>query len=164
MVSAVSYWRMSCLALATRASSTLPTVCVTTMAASSPRITTTTMISISVKPRCHRRIDPFILSYPVCGVLDASIIAKGPLLPVTAHTSRMTVARSLNSDGNYGVGLAVAAALLLLPLLGGEALRAAWRYERTAVAAGQWWRLISCHVVHLDAMHALLNTVGLALL
>ena len=76
----------------------------------------------------------------------------------------MTVARSLNCDGNYGVGLVAAAAMLLLPLLGGEALRAAWRYERAAVAAGQWWRLVSCHVVHLDAMHALLNTVGLALL
>lgn len=76
----------------------------------------------------------------------------------------MTVARSLNSDGAYGMGLAIAAALLLLPLLGGAGLRAAWRYERAAVAAGQWWRLITCHLVHLDAVHALLNTVGLALL
>jgi rhomboid family GlyGly-CTERM serine protease len=76
----------------------------------------------------------------------------------------MTVARSLNCDGAYGRGLAAAVALLLLPLLGGQALREAWRYERAAVAAGQWWRLITCHVVHLDVTHALLNSVGLALL
>jgi rhomboid family GlyGly-CTERM serine protease len=76
----------------------------------------------------------------------------------------MTVARSLNCDAAYGTGLAIVAALLLLPLLGGRWLREAWRYERTAVAAGQWWRLITCHLVHLDAVHALLNTVGLALL
>jgi rhomboid family GlyGly-CTERM serine protease len=66
----------------------------------------------------------------------------------------MTVARSLN----------IAVALLLLPLLGGTGLREAWRYERTAVGAGQWWRLITCHFVHLDVTHAVLNAVGLALL
>lgn len=76
----------------------------------------------------------------------------------------MTVLRSLNCDGVYGMGLALAAALLLLPLLGGAALREAWRYQRDAVAAGQWWRLLTCHLVHLDAVHAVLNTVGLALL
>jgi rhomboid family GlyGly-CTERM serine protease len=76
----------------------------------------------------------------------------------------MSVARSLNCDGRHGVGLVVAAALLLLPLAGGEALKLAWRYERAAVAAGQWWRCFTCHFVHLDAHHALLNTVGLALL
>jgi rhomboid family GlyGly-CTERM serine protease len=76
----------------------------------------------------------------------------------------MTIARSLNGDGRYGVGLALTVALLLLPLLGGMALRDAWRYEREAIAAGQWWRLLTCHLVHLDAGHALLNAVGLALL
>jgi rhomboid family GlyGly-CTERM serine protease len=76
----------------------------------------------------------------------------------------MSVSRSLNCDGRYGAGLTLAAALLLLPLLGGEALRLDWRYEREAVAAGQWWRFVTCHLVHLDAMHALLNAVGLALL
>jgi rhomboid family GlyGly-CTERM serine protease len=76
----------------------------------------------------------------------------------------MSVSRSLNCDGIYGAGLFLAAALLLLPLLGGEALKLAWRYEREAVAAGQWWRFATCHFVHLDAMHALLNAVGLALL
>ena len=76
----------------------------------------------------------------------------------------MSILRSLNGDGRYGIGLALAVALLLLPLLGGMALRDAWRYEREAVAAGQWWRLLTCHLVHLDAGHALLNAVGLGLL
>ena len=76
----------------------------------------------------------------------------------------MGVARSLNCDGLYGLGLVLAVALLLLPLAGGEALKLAWRYERGAVAAGQWWRFITCHQVHLDPNHALLNAVGLALL
>ena len=76
----------------------------------------------------------------------------------------MSVARSLNCDGKHGLGLVLAAALLLLPLLGGEALKLAWRYERAAIAAGQWWRFVTCHLVHLDAIHALLNAVGLALL
>jgi len=76
----------------------------------------------------------------------------------------MSIARSLNGDGRYGIGLALAVALLLLPLLGGEPLREAWRYQREAVAAGQWWRLVTCHFVHLDAGHALLNALGLALL
>ncbi|HMA11382.1 MAG TPA: rhomboid family intramembrane serine protease, partial [Steroidobacteraceae bacterium] len=76
----------------------------------------------------------------------------------------MSVARSLNCDGRYGAGLILTAALLLLPLVGGEALKLAWRYERQAIAAGQWWRFVTCHFVHLDAVHALLNAVGLALL
>jgi rhomboid family GlyGly-CTERM serine protease len=76
----------------------------------------------------------------------------------------MSVSRSLNCDGSHGVGLVVAAALLLLPLAGGEALKLAWRYEREAVAAGQWWRFVTGHFVHLDTNHALLNAVGLALL
>ena len=61
------------------------------------------------------------------------IIAKGTPVPVTAHTSRMSIVRSLNCDGKYGLGLVIAAMLLLLPLLGGEALKLAWRYERAAI-------------------------------
>ncbi len=55
-------------------------------------------------------------------------------------------------------------ALLLLPLAGGQWLAGILRYERAAIAAGQWWRLLTAHLVHLDAGHALLNAAGLALL
>jgi rhomboid family GlyGly-CTERM serine protease len=33
-----------------------------------------------------------------------------------------------------------------------------------ALAAGEWWRLLTAHVVHLDTRHALLNCLGLALM
>jgi rhomboid family GlyGly-CTERM serine protease len=38
------------------------------------------------------------------------------------------------------------------------------RYERTAVAAGEWWRLLSCHLIHYDALHLAMNLAGLVLL
>ena len=71
--------------------------------------------------------------------------------------------RSLNLDGRRGLALLLACLLLLLPTLAGEAGRALLRYERSALAAGEWWRLVSAHLVHLDLRHALLNVVGLAL-
>src|SRR5579859_2752654 len=71
---------------------------------------------------------------------------------------------SLNCDGRYGLALLAACALLLLPELAGDAGRAALRYDRTALAAGQWWRLLSAHIVHLDLDHAVLNSLGLVLM
>jgi rhomboid family GlyGly-CTERM serine protease len=83
---------------------------------------------------------------------------------VTPGTSRSHTLRSLNCDGHYGLALLGALALLLLPLLGGENLRLEWRYERTAIRDGQWWRWVTAHLVHLDVSHALLNAAGLVLL
>jgi rhomboid family GlyGly-CTERM serine protease len=83
---------------------------------------------------------------------------------VTSNTSRPGIFRSLNCDGRYGVGLLAAMAVLLAPLAGGMALQQQWRYERAALAAGEWWRFVTAHVVHMDAGHAVLNCVGLALL
>jgi rhomboid family GlyGly-CTERM serine protease len=49
-------------------------------------------------------------------------------------------------------------------LLGlGDSAREALRYEREAIAAGQWWRLLSAHAVHQDAHHFALNALGLVL-
>lgn len=54
--------------------------------------------------------------------------------------------------------------LLLLTQLGGEPLRLALRYDRAAIEAGQWWRLITGNFVHLGWYHLLLNELGLAVL
>ena len=73
------------------------------------------------------------------------------------------VLRSLNCDGRRGIALLTVCLLLLLLTVSGEGGRALLRYERSALADGEWWRLLSAHVVHLDLRHALLNVVGLAL-
>jgi rhomboid family GlyGly-CTERM serine protease len=71
---------------------------------------------------------------------------------------------SLNCDGIFGLALLIACALLLAPEIAGDAGRALLRYDRAALAAGQWWRLLTAHVVHLDLEHAALNTLGLILM
>jgi rhomboid family GlyGly-CTERM serine protease len=72
--------------------------------------------------------------------------------------------KSLNGDRAYGWALLGACALLGLIELAGEPLRAAWSYQRAAIAAGEWWRLLTAHFVHLDAAHAVLNGLGLVLM
>jgi rhomboid family GlyGly-CTERM serine protease len=55
-------------------------------------------------------------------------------------------------------------ALLLLLALGGDAVRAALRYDAEAITAGQWWRLLTGNLVHLGWWHLFLNEVGLLVL
>jgi rhomboid family GlyGly-CTERM serine protease len=84
--------------------------------------------------------------------------ARGPV------TRIRRVLSSLNCDGRYGLGLLAACAVLLLPELGGEAGRALLRYDRAGLVAGQWWRLLTAHIVHLGFEHAALNSLGLVLM
>jgi rhomboid family GlyGly-CTERM serine protease len=72
--------------------------------------------------------------------------------------------QSLNGDGFYGLALIAIAALLLLPEISGDTARTALRYERVAIAAGEWWRLITAHFVHIDLEHTLLNLMGVVLM
>src|ERR1044071_4813538 len=74
------------------------------------------------------------------------------------------VLKSLNCDRAYGWALLGACALLAALELGGEPVRNALSYQRTALASGEWWRLLSAHFVHLDAGHATLNGLGLVLM
>jgi rhomboid family GlyGly-CTERM serine protease len=72
--------------------------------------------------------------------------------------------KSVNCDGRLGLALLAACLLLVLPTLAGEPGRLLLRYERTGLAQGEWWRLATAHLVHLDLRHALLNDLGLTLM
>jgi rhomboid family GlyGly-CTERM serine protease len=55
--------------------------------------------------------------------------------------------------------------LLLDAVLGlGDSVGQLLRYDRSAIAAGGWWRLLTAHIVHLDVHHLLLNELGLVLM
>lgn len=54
--------------------------------------------------------------------------------------------------------------LILLLGLGGEPARLALRFDRDAIEAGQWWRLLSGNFVHLGGWHLFLNEMGLLML
>ena len=72
--------------------------------------------------------------------------------------------RSLNCDAGCGRALLGCCALLLALTAVGDPGRALLRYDRAALAAGQLWRLMTAHLVHLDLHHALLNCAGLVLM
>jgi rhomboid family GlyGly-CTERM serine protease len=59
--------------------------------------------------------------------------------------------------------LAICALLVALESLGDEG-RLLLRYERELVAHGEWWRLITGHLVHLGWTHLALSVMGLALM
>src|SRR5690606_28418966 len=46
----------------------------------------------------------------------------------------------------------------------GEPAQAWLRYDREAVMAGQFWRLLTAHIVHMSGAHLMLNCVALALI
>jgi rhomboid family GlyGly-CTERM serine protease len=72
--------------------------------------------------------------------------------------------RSLNGDRAYGFALLGVCALLALPELVGDSAREALSFDRGLLAAGQWWRFLTAHFVHLDAEHAFLNGLGVVLM
>ncbi len=58
------------------------------------------------------------------------------------------------------------ALVLFLDILSGlgDPVTLALRYDRAAIGAGGWWRLLTAHAVHLDLHHLILNELGLVLL
>ena len=76
----------------------------------------------------------------------------------------LRLAKSLNCDGRRGLLLLSVCVVLLMIQSGGATAQLALRYDRDALAAGQWWRLLTGHVIHLGYEHAVLDVAGLALL
>ncbi len=74
------------------------------------------------------------------------------------------LAKSLNCDGRRGWLLLGICAAVLLIQSGGMPAQLALRYDREGLSAGQWWRLLTAHVIHLGFEHALLDMAGLALM
>jgi len=59
------------------------------------------------------------------------------------------------------------AAVIVLGLLaqsGGQPARVLLRYGRSAIADGEWWRLLTGHFVHLGWPHFLMNAIALVLI
>ena len=68
--------------------------------------------------------------------------------------------------GSPGLAWRVPGAIVIVALallVGDDAGREWLRFDRTGITAGEAWRLLTGHLVHLGVTHALLNLVGLAL-
>lgn len=74
-----------------------------------------------------------------------------------------TLPKSLNGDGRYGLALLLLVLALLALTAGGDHVRDGLQWRRSDLSAGEWWRLVTGHFVHLDFRHALLNATGLVL-
>jgi rhomboid family GlyGly-CTERM serine protease len=73
------------------------------------------------------------------------------------------IAAALQWDRSRWIWLLIICVLLGAVLALGDSVAALLRYDRSAIAAGGWWRLLTAHVVHLDIHHLILNELGLVL-
>ena len=74
------------------------------------------------------------------------------------------LARALQWDRGRWLWLLLIVLSLDLVLALGDSVGDVLRYDRGAIAAGGWWRLLTAHIVHLDAHHLILNELGLVLM
>jgi rhomboid family GlyGly-CTERM serine protease len=72
--------------------------------------------------------------------------------------------RSSRTQGASAWLLGLLCAVVVLLSLSGESTTLALRYEREAVLSGQYWRLLTAHLVHGSVRHLLLNLAGLGLI
>lgn len=85
-------------------------------------------------------------------------------MPAEGANRFAQIANALQWDRGRWVWLLAIVLSLDLVLGLGDTVGSLLRYDRGAVAAGGWWRLLTAHVVHLDLHHALLNELGLVLM
>jgi rhomboid family GlyGly-CTERM serine protease len=64
---------------------------------------------------------------------------------------------------NYYCPIAIALICLILSFLP-DATQDSLQYQQTSVKAGEWWRVVSAHLVHLGWAHLTMNLAGLILI
>ena len=84
-------------------------------------------------------------------------------MPRNAANRLAHIAAALQWDRGRWIWLLVILLLLGAVLGLGDSITAWLRYDRSAIAAGGWWRLLTAHIVHLDLHHLILNELGLVL-
>jgi rhomboid family GlyGly-CTERM serine protease len=85
-------------------------------------------------------------------------------MPREAANRLAQIAAALQWDRGRWIWL-LGILLVLDAVLGlGDSVGQLLRYDRSAIAAGGWWRLLTAHIVHLDVRHLLLNELGLVLM
>ncbi|MEO0575514.1 MAG: rhombosortase [Pseudomonadota bacterium] len=58
----------------------------------------------------------------------------------------------------------ILSALCAWQWLAGDDAVVGWLWDRAALDGGQWWRLISAHLVHLNVMHGVMNIAATVLI
>ena len=84
-------------------------------------------------------------------------------MPLDAANHLTQIAAALQWDRGRWIWLLLILLTLVAVLGLGDNVSALLRYDRSAIAAGGWWRLLTAHIVHLDAHHLALNGLGLVL-
>src|SRR5713226_4793290 len=74
------------------------------------------------------------------------------------------IAAALQWDRGRWIWLLLILLALDLVLGLGDSVSQLLRYDRSAIAAGGWWRLLTAHIVHLDVHHLVLNELGVVLM